>query len=160
MTASFKDTEGREWVLRVDVNSVRSIRDKYKIDLQKVWNSEDERRRLDDVCTMIDVVHELCTEQAAKRSLSQDDFGAAMGGDAIDAARLALQNAILAFYPKNSREIYQRLLDSEREVERQAINKVQGAIDDGLITKMIANEMDVLDANLAKLLEPTKSAAA
>lgn len=88
---SFKDNEGREWVVAVNVTGIKRCRGLLKIDLLGLLDDKLEglSRFLSDPIALVDVVYVLCKDQADGRGVSDEDFGRAMAGDAIARASAA-----------------------------------------------------------------------
>lgn len=97
MIRSFKDTEGREWVLRVDVDAVRRLR-AAGIDFAKLVKNNLADLK-EDFELLGNFLFVLCQEQAEKRKITDAEFGRALAGDVIRHATDAMVEAIVDFFP-------------------------------------------------------------
>jgi len=147
---SFKDSAGREWLVRIDVAAIRRVRSKYGIDLANVFGDEAETAKLQsDVCATVDVIHELVIDQATTLGVTPEQFGQSLSGDALEAACEAFVGAALDFLPQSKRRLLQQIVDGQREIQTQAERKFQTAIDRGLISQGVKEAMADLDRILA-----------
>lgn len=147
---SFKDNQGREWLIRIDVSAIRRVRSKYGIDLANVFSDSAEIDKLQsDVCATVDVIHELVIDQATTLGVTPEQFGQSLAGDSLEAACEAFVGAALDFLPQSKRRLLQQVVDGQREIQTQAERKFQTAIDQGLIRQGVTEAMESLDRILA-----------
>ena len=105
----FTDNQDGVWRIVINVGVVKRVRDTLGVDLMDLLargEGEEERllvRLMIDPVLLCDVIYCVCREQADERGASDEDFGRAMAGDAIDAATQALLEEIVAFFP-NARD--------------------------------------------------------
>lgn len=98
---TFKDNEGREWQVRVDVTGVRDVRTDLDVNLLDLPDKEFAllTRLTTDLVLAVDVLYVLCREQAAQRQVTDEQFGRAMYGDALQAGVEALVRETIDFFP-------------------------------------------------------------
>jgi len=126
----FIDEQGRSWGVRVDVATIRKVREKVGIDLTKAMDSQENLRCLvDDVVSLVDVLHVLCLDQCAHRNVSADDFATALYGDAISRATSALMESIIDFFPQSRGKILRQLWAKSVEMAEIQTQKMQEAAD-------------------------------
>ena len=126
----FVDERGRSWGIRVDVTTIRKVREKVGIDLTKAMDSQENLRRLvDDVVSLVDVLHVLCLEQCSHRNVSAEDFATALYGDAISRATSALMESIIDFFPQSRGKILRQLWTKSIEMVEIQTQKMQEAAD-------------------------------
>ena len=156
---SFKDTENRDWNVRIDVQTVRDVRNSTGIDIARLLTSTEGHKALhDDVIQLVDIIYEICKRQADSRGVSAEDFGRSLAGDALNAAVTAFEEAIVEFLPESqSRSIARSVIDAGRELQAKGKAKIRSAIEKGLITQRIEAELAKLDADLAGRTIPTTS---
>jgi hypothetical protein len=154
---SFKDTEGREWTMRVDVQTVRDVRTATGVDIARLLSTTEGHRALhDDVCQLVDIIYEICKRQSITRGVSAEDFGRSLAGDSLDGAIIAFEEAIIEFLPESqSRSIARSVIDAGREIQAKGKQKIRAAIGSGLIRNRIEEELAKLDASLATQTTPT-----
>lgn len=116
MSTSFKDTEGRDWHLSVTTWHLKAVRDRTGVHLGKLLDDglRPFRELVGDPIAFVDVLYVLCQEQADKRGVTDQEFGRALGGDVLEAAGLAFEEAYLLFCPSRTRQILTPLLTKAR----------------------------------------------
>lgn len=149
--AKFKDLEGRDWSLRLDVATLRRVRDLTTVDLGKLFADPRQLAALhDDIILFVDVLYAIVKPAADARGVSDVQFGESLAGDVLETAVLAFECAVIDFLPERDRRaILRQLIDGNRAAQKQAVLRVQNAIRDGMIEQGIAEQMASLDRMLA-----------
>lgn len=98
---TFKDNEGREWVVAINVAQHKRVRDLAGVDIYALVDDDFQglAALTRDVAKLVDVLYVLCRDQAEKRGVSDWDFGAAIAGDTILAASDAFLDELVDFFP-------------------------------------------------------------
>jgi hypothetical protein len=118
---SFKDTQGRDWPVAVNTATVKRVRDLAGVNLLKIVESGPDGRNLlsdllDDPVRLVDVLYVVCKPDADARGVTDEQFGGAMSGDAIDAGFTALTEDLADFFPQpRHRQALRSLLTKVRE---------------------------------------------
>ena len=138
----FKDLAGRYWSVRVDVGAVKRVRSALGVDLMQVAqgkNSEGGRepgvleRLASDPVLLVDVIYVLCRDQAEAHGVSDEEFGAAMAGDALDHAVQAMLGAIVDFFPHpRERAALKRLLEAAAQEADRARDRMEALVEEKL----------------------------
>jgi hypothetical protein len=129
--SEFVDSSGNAWQVRIDVSTIKRVRDKYGIDLSKVMSSQSELTRLaDDVVLLVDVLFALVSPQAETRKVSAEDFAHLLAGDTIESATNALMEAIIDFFPQSRRVLLRQLWEKLKAYDQQNMTKAKTAIDE------------------------------
>lgn len=170
---TFKDANDREWTIRLDAPTVLRIRaatcDRERcrhlqgsgctgIDL--VDMSGDTQAQLHrDVVLLVNVLYLLCEPEAKQRGVTDEQFGAALVGDAIYHATTAMDEAIAFFFPEQTRKILTAVTAKEDQVKtlgmKMALEKIN---DPKLVEDVMAAVESNIDAALKSLLTPANSA--
>ena len=100
---TFKDNAGRTWTISLTVSAVKRVRDLAKIDLLDLANGRVIERLSADPVTLCDALYAACKPQADAEGITDEAFGEAMAGDAIEHASKALVEELIQFFP-NARE--------------------------------------------------------
>jgi len=97
----FTDNAGRQWNVELNVATVKRVRDLCGVDLLEASDREKNLlvRLISDPILLVDVIYCVCKPQADQQQVTDEDFGRAMAGDAIDAATEALLGEIVNFTP-------------------------------------------------------------
>lgn len=98
---TFRDEEGREWLVKVHVAAVGRVRDRLGVDL---YGLVDDGMKglgalMGDPVKLVNVLYVLCQREAEARNISDEDFGAALAGDALEKATEAFLEALVDFFP-------------------------------------------------------------
>lgn len=127
--SEFIDASGNAWQVRIDVSTIKRVRDKYGIDLSKVMSSQVELSRLaDDVVLLVDVLFAVVSPQAESRGISEEGFAHLLLGDTIEAATNALMEGIIDFFPQSRRILLRQLWDKLKQYDKQTMSKASQAI--------------------------------
>lgn len=128
---SFKDNTGREWIVVINVPQMRKVRAKLDIDLGKLLDNRmvPLNEIINDPVKLVDVVFVLCSEQAATLGITDEQFGAAMAGDALEDAVYAFCEALASFQPKQRREALRAVLKRGREISEKALERATASIE-------------------------------
>ena len=150
---TFKDNAGRTWQIAMNVTVAKRVRSMLGVDLLALGGEADKpedhlfTRLHSDPCFLVDVLYVVCKTEADAQGVSDEQFGEAMAGDAIDQATKALLEEIVDFSPSpRDRARARRVLDKATEM----IGRAQDVLD--LRTTDEALESQMADA--LKGLEP------
>lgn len=113
---SFTDNTGRTWTLSVTVGTIKRVRALCNVDLAGVIAIEsgvqpkiDLLERLgSDPVLLVDVLYAVCKPEADAKGVSDEEFGQAMSGDAIEMATTALLDEVIDFFPETKRKVFRR----------------------------------------------------
>lgn len=98
---TFRDSEGTEWEIRVNVYAVKSLRTALDLDLLSLIKDRMHGfgELMQDYPRFVDMLFVLCREQCNSRQLSDEDFARRLGGDALDNAAQAFVAEYADFFP-------------------------------------------------------------
>ena len=129
----FKDTEGREWIVRIDVSAIKRVRDLLGLDLLSIAEGEQEGELLQqlicDPIVLCDVIYCVCKTKADEREISDEDFGRAMAGDAIDHATTALLESLVEFFPLAKRQLLSKALQKFEHLKAKVMKLAEERLD-------------------------------
>lgn len=148
---SFTDTLGRTWTLVVNVATLKRVRALCGVDLNGIIEVEDgkpETRLLEKLSTdpvlLVDVLYAVCKPECDRRKISDEDFGSAMAGDAIDLATSALLDEIIDFFPEAKRQAFRKILSATRRFEEIAKKRLSETLADSKFEDKIVCELERL----------------
>lgn len=147
----FKDTNGREWRLRLTGPKLQKVREATGINLATP-SGEGAVSATADGEILTRVLWLLCGDQ--EPVLGPDQFGEAVGdGDVFDSARAAIQEAILDFTPPSQRPMLQKVLEAERREQAARTEVVMEKLNgDGLHDQVCHAFRVGLDRQLTQIL--------
>lgn len=147
---TFTDNTGRTWTISVTVGTIKRVRALCGIDLANIISIEAGRtpdvglleQLAADPVLLVDVLYAVCKPEADTLNISDEDFGRAMAGDAIENATTALLDEVIDFFPEAKRKVFQKILSASRRFEAKSKQ---------MLTELLADPE--LDARIDKALE-------
>lgn len=150
---SFVDSQNRSWSIRIDVNSIRRVREATGVDFSNVLNDKTIMTGLSqDPCKLVNVIYILVKPQCDTQNVTDEAFGEALFGDAIDAACEALLKAIIDFFPSSRRKPLQAAMEAAKRGQKLAMETLDEAIDKGLMDRQIDKDIKAMKSRLEKAL--------
>ena len=148
---SFTDSMGRAWTLVVNVATIKRVRALCGVDLNSIVEVEDGKpsaklleRLSGDPVLLVDVLYAVCRPECEQKGVSDEDFGAAMAGDAVEQATDALLDEIVDFFPAAKRKAFQRILSASRRFGEAARRRLEATLADGRIEDALVSELERL----------------
>src|SRR5690606_9108344 len=135
--ASFTDATGRTWAVNIDVTTIRRLRSALDVNLLDMVEDEGKllAQLLTDPVLLVDMIYVICKPQADQHNLTDEDFGRALVGDAIDRATDALLEALSAFFPSQRGALLRRLVEKTRQTMALAYQVANKQLDGLEITE-------------------------
>ena len=143
---SFTDNKGRTWTLEVTVATVKRVRALCRVDLNSIVeldknnkpSAELLERLSSDPVLLVDVLYAICKPQADKLGVSDEDFGEAMAGDAIEHATSALLEEIIDFFPEAKRLVMRKILSASRKFSEAARKKLEAELNGEFESRVVS----------------------
>ena len=133
----FKDNAGRAWTVEINVAALKRVRGLTGVDLMQVIEGTLIEKLIRDPVLLCDVVYALCKPEADTAKVSDEEFGKAMAGDAIEAATTAVLEELVGFCPSpRDRANLGRVLQATRKVMDRARDMVEKKLDSGELDKL------------------------
>lgn len=149
---SFTDNLGRSWTLVVNVAAIKRVRALCDVDLNAIVEIDKDNnpstklleRLSSDPVLLVDVLYAVCKPDCDQKNVSDEDFGAAMAGDAIDHASAALLDEIVDFFPEAKRLAFKKILSATRRFEEIAKKRLETMLQDGKFEEKLVSELERL----------------
>ena len=126
----FKDNAGRAWTVEINVAALKRVRGLTGVDLMQVIEGTLIEKLIRDPVLLCDVVYAVCKPEADAAKVSDEEFGKAMAGDAIEAATKAVLEELVGFCPSpRDRANLGRVLKATRSVMDKARDLTEKRID-------------------------------
>ena len=133
---NFHDNAGRNWTVTLNVATLKRIRALTSIDLINIISLDEHRkpnvelleRLSEDPILLVDVLYAACKPEADAQNVTDEQFGAAMAGDAIEHATNALLEELVSFFPDPKRKVLQKILDANRRFGETLKRKVEAEL--------------------------------
>lgn len=116
----FADTQGRQWAVVMNVETLRRVRDETGTDLMGVLSSNLLARLAEDLILLTDVLFAAVKPEADKESVTLAAFSANMDGETLEAGFDALMNELADFSPPRSRARLTTALGLMKEINRRS----------------------------------------
>lgn len=157
--ASFTDKNGRTWTINLDAPTIRKI--KSDCDGLNILSADGEAfdKMYEDPLLLCDVVWILVSEEAQSQSITQLQFHKAMGGDAIDAATVAIVDAVKDFSRSHQRDLLEAVVAKNAKIREQGIRRAIQKLNDPEMERRAMEAIEArMDAELEKILTQSLSA--
>lgn len=137
---TFTDSAGRTWTLAMNVAAAKRVKGLLGVDLlQLEAGSPPLITRLGtDVILLCDVLYALVAPQAETSGVSDEQFGQALGGDAILAAQRAFWEELVDFFHRLSRDDVVGVITKQRTAIELAVSRVAQEIGALSAERMVA----------------------
>ena len=139
---SFKDNQGRSWTIQVTVDTVKRVRGLVSVDLLEIVEGTLIDRLMRDPILLCDVVYAVCKPEAESRSVTDEEFGRAMAGDAIEKATHALLESIVDFFQNaRDRENLRRVLEAVRSAMNRTRDLIEQRVSTGELDRIVESAL-------------------
>lgn len=153
---TFTDNTGRAWTIAINVDAVKRVKALAKVDLLEAVEGKLIERLVSDPVLLCDVVYCLCKPQADQLGVSDEDFGRAMAGDAIEQATAAMLEELVDFFPSRRRALLTKAVGKFKKLQETVISAAETRLDSGMIEKLMARELAEMEAEMAAMLSAPK----
>ncbi|MFN5076588.1 MAG: hypothetical protein ACK5MO_13430, partial [Planctomyces sp.] len=126
---TFTDTSGRVWSLVLNVDVIRRVRSLTSINLLDAVDGQLIERLITDPILLCDILFAVVQPEAQQKSVSDVEFGRALGGDVLDAATTALLEELVDLFPSAKRELLRKALRKLRQLEEIALQTAHQKLD-------------------------------
>jgi hypothetical protein len=129
---SFVDNSQRTWEVAINVAAVKRIRGLLGIDLYSLVEDgfKSLSKLVSDPVTLADVLYCLCKDQADKQSITDEDFGRALAGDAITLAADAFVEELIDFFPDaRARTSLRKAIEAGKTVRDKVLSHAEKILD-------------------------------
>jgi len=105
MSRKFVDNAGNTWAVKLDVWTIKRVRDVLDVDLLDLGDPDQPVkdqlliRLVSDPVLLVDVLYVILQPAAESANVTDEDFGRAMAGDSIDLATKVLLEELTDFIP-------------------------------------------------------------
>ena len=153
---TFKDNADRTWTVEINVDAIKRVRDLVDLDLlaAAAGGGAVIQKLAGDPILLCDVVYVLCKPQAEKLSVSDEEFGRAMAGDAIAEATSAVLEELVRFFPKGQqRDLLAKALRKLEKLEAMVFAATTEKLDSDEMEQEMSQILQDLPKNSSGGLE-------
>ena len=127
---TFNDNAGRTWTVSLNIDAIKRVRSLVKVDLTEAVGGKLLERLTTDPVLLCDVLFAVCKSEADAKNITDEDFGRALAGDAIDAATTALLEELVNFFPReNQRRVLGKAIGKTKTLQNKAIQVAELRLD-------------------------------
>jgi hypothetical protein len=124
----FKDSNGRDWAVTINVAAVKRVRGTLDVDLPGLVGVG-LGELMQDPVKFVDVLYVLCRPQADTAGVSDEQFGAAFGGDTLERAAEAFVEELIDFFPAPRRGPLRALMAKSKAIDENVTRRLTERID-------------------------------
>ena len=149
---TFTDNTGRVWTLAVNVAAIKRVRALCGVNLSSIVeldkDNNPDTKLIEQLSTdpvlLVDVLYAVCKNECDQKGISDEDFGMAMSGDAIEHATTALLDEIIDFFPEAKRLAFKKILSATRRFEEIARKRLEAIMSDGEFEDKMVSALEQL----------------
>jgi biotin synthase-related radical SAM superfamily protein len=139
---TFTDNAGQTWTITVNVDAIKRVRGLLDVDLLEIVEGKLIERLYCDPVLLCDVVYAVCKPEADEKGVSDEEFGRAMAGDAIEQATKALLEELVNFSPSpRDRQNLGRVLETTWSAMEKARDLIEARLASGELEKAVAQAL-------------------
>ena len=145
---TFTDSAGRTWTINITVDAIKRVKDLVGVNLADVTEGDVSggppllTRLETDLVLLCDCVYALVKPQADQQQVSDEQFGQALGGDAILAAHDAFWGALSDFFHQLRRLDQVRAIEKQQKLVGVAVAAADKQIEGIDLDKLVSEAMD------------------
>jgi hypothetical protein len=148
----FQDNQGREWRIALNGWQLKKLKDQLDFDAR---DHESILRAAEDPALICNVLYVLCEDQAKADAVSEQAFGEALTGDAIDDATEAYLAESVDFFPRSHRPALQKLLATTKEYQTRATAMAAEKLGSPEMSQLIETVIQDQSQKISRLLAGT-----
>jgi len=149
---------GRTWTVAINVDAIKRVRALLDINLLEMVEGQLIEKLIRDPVLLCDVVYAICKPEADAQGITDEQFGRAMAGDAIEHATKALLEDLVLFSPSpRDRANLQRVLQTTWRMMDKARDLIEAKLESGEMEKTV--EQMLASASGSSGISPVLSAS-
>jgi hypothetical protein len=126
---TFKDNADRTWTVTINVDAIKRVRSLLDIDLMQAVEGKLIERLIGDPVLLCDIIYCVCKEDADAKGITDEEFGRAMAGDAIELATTAMLEELVDFFPQGKRQLLTKALAKLETLQETMLSVVSERLD-------------------------------
>ncbi|QDU76883.1 hypothetical protein Pan97_39400 [Bremerella volcania] len=127
---TFNDNAGRTWTVAINVECIKRVKTLLSVNLLDAIEGKLIEQLVSDPILLCDVIFAICKPEADTKEISDEEFGRAMAGDAIDNATTALLEELVDFFPSGKRQVLAKALAKLKTFQSKAVETASKRLDD------------------------------
>jgi hypothetical protein len=147
---TFNDNAGRTWTVAINVDAIKRVKSLLSVNLLDAVEGKLIEQLVSDPVLLCDVLYVLCKPEADTKQVTDEEFGRAMAGDAIDTATTCLLEELVDFFPQAKRQVLAKALAKLKTFQARAIQTASKRLDDPKLDRQLQQILET-----GELPEPT-----
>jgi hypothetical protein len=148
----FKDNADREWDISLNGWQLKKLKETIDFDAR---DHESILKAANDPLLLCNVLFVLCEKQAKERGVSDEQFGEALGGDAIDAATEAYIQESVDFFPRSQRPALNKVLATVKDYQTRATDLATEKLNSPAMANLVEASLTEANQRIDRLLAGT-----
>ncbi len=140
---TFNDTQGRTWTVTINVDAIRRVRSLLNVNLLDAVDGNLLEQLVVDPVLLCDILFALVQPEAQAKNVSDEDFGRALGGDALDQATTALLEGLADFFPSGKRAVFRKALAKLKQLEALALETTSKRLESDELEQRMREQLGV-----------------
>ena len=128
---TFTDNAGRSWTISLTIDAAKRVKSLLGVNLLELEQGDPPllTRLGTDVILLCDVIFALVKPQADAAAVTDEQFGASLGGEAILSAHTAFYEELVDFFRKLGRGDLARAVDAQKRMIDLAVRRIETRIE-------------------------------
>jgi len=128
---TFTDSAGKTWTLSLTIDSAKRVKGLLDVNLLDLTGGEPPllTRLGADVILLCDVLYAMVKPQADAAGVTDEQFGAALGGEAILAAQTAFYEELMDFFRKAGHGEVAKAVETQRRMIDMTVQRIETRIE-------------------------------
>ncbi len=150
---TFKDRNEKSWTVDINVRTVKRVKSMLEVNLLEALEGKLITKLAADPILLCDVIYVICKPEADEAKITDEQFGAAMAGDAIESATEALLAELVDFFPQAKRRALRKALEKYKKVQELAVETAVNYLDSEDVNNQIENALKGITNSFGNLPE-------
>ena len=133
----FKDNAGRSWSVCINVDAIKRVRKLLDVNLLEIAGGQLIEQLAGDPVLLCNVLYAVLKPEADAQKISDEDFGRAMAGDAIEHATTAFLEELVDFFPSGRRRVLAKALGKLQTLQSRLLTLAEEQLDSPQIDAQI-----------------------
>jgi len=155
--ASFVDTQGRTWLVRLNFGLVEDIKEQTGIDFLSPSLPDVLREVSQSPRKFVEALWVCCEAAAEKSGVTPEDFGHSLDGDTLSDAESALLQALVDFTRRPMRAVAQETMKMAQAAEKKLAENAMEKLRQPDLVDVVVREMLSQDGESGKSPESSES---
>ena len=138
---TFNDTTGRTWTISINVDAIRRVRSLLNVNLLDAVDGKLLEQLVVDPVLLCDILFALVKPEADAKNVTDEDFGRALGGDALDHATTALLEGLADFFPSTKAAVFRQAIEKLRALEKLALDTAAKRLASGELEQRMREQL-------------------